>query len=91
MSTITYGEPVYRKVVNRDTLMYKTTEGPQAVIRNCLYCKHFELVRKGRPGVGRGYGMREGNKARGRIIQHVKAAHPTELAAAIVKATGETL
>jgi ribosomal protein L13E len=70
-------------MAHRDDGMFKVTEGPLAVIRQCLHCKHHEVVRKGRPGVGRGYGMREGNKARGRMIQHVKTAHPAEYAAAI--------
>lgn len=47
-----------------------------ATVRACLLCKHTELVRKGRPGVGRGYGMREGNMARGRMMTHIKEAHP---------------
>lgn len=56
--------------------MFTVHEGPLAVVRQCTLCKHFELVRKGLRGVGRGYGMREGNKARGRIIQHIKLNHP---------------
>lgn len=82
MMSIVYGKPVYGKKVHADDLMFKVSTGPLAVIRQCLHCKHFEIVRKGLPGVGRGYGMREGNKARGRIIQHVKTAHPEQYAAA---------
>lgn len=59
---------------------YKTVEGPMAVIRTCIHCGHFEKVRKGLLGVGRGYGMREGNKARGRMIQHINANHADKLA-----------
>ena len=55
---------------------YSEKRGPMAVIRQCAHCKHFEIVRVGMNGVGRGYGMREGNKARGRMIQHIKSAHP---------------
>ncbi len=55
---------------------YKTVEGPLAVVRACKYCKHIEIVKKGLRGAGRGYGMCEGNKARGRMIQHIKATHP---------------
>jgi len=44
-----------------------------ATVRVCDICGHIEKVVKGRPGVGRGYGMREGNKARGRMIQHINA------------------
>jgi hypothetical protein len=55
---------------------YGSREGPMAVVRYCLHCKHMEIVRKGMRGVGRGYGMREGNKARGRMIEHIKKSHP---------------
>mgnify|MGYP000878549199 CR=1 FL=1 len=54
---------------------FKTVEGPFAVMRCCNHCRHFEKVLKGRPGVGRGYGMREGNKARGRMIEHINTMH----------------
>lgn len=55
---------------------FKTYEGPFAVVRACNYCNHIEKVQKGVRNAGRGYGMREGNKARGRMIQHLKAEHP---------------
>ncbi len=61
-----------------DDLLFTGFEGPRMVIRSCRWCKHMELVPKGLRGVGRGYGMREGNKARGRMIQHVKVEHPRE-------------
>jgi len=51
---------------------FKTINGPLAVVRVCLICGHTETVRKGRPDAGRGYGFRYGNKARGRMIQHLK-------------------
>lgn len=54
---------------------YSERHGPFAVVRVCDICGHTELVRKGQPGVGRGYGFREGNKARGRMIQHIKKEH----------------
>ncbi len=54
---------------------FSTKSGPAATVRTCRLCGHAEIVRKGRPGVGRGYGMREGNKARGRMIQHIKWTH----------------
>lgn len=53
-----------------------TVTGGIATIRRCNICGHLERVEKGRPNVGRGYGMREGNKARGRMIQHIKDCHP---------------
>jgi hypothetical protein len=54
--------------------------GPRASVRVCKVCKHAETVKTGLRNAGRGYGMREGNKARGRMIQHIKSAHPDELA-----------
>ena len=67
-----------RQKANAVDALFSHMEGPLAVVLQCSMCKHFELVRKGLRGVGRGYGMREGNKARGRIIQHIKSAHPAE-------------
>ena len=58
---------------------YKERSGPYAKVRVCLLCGHSEIVRKGIRDAGRGYGMREGNKARGRMIQHIKAEHPEVL------------
>ncbi len=59
----------------------KAFDGPMAITRSCTLCKHYDLVRKERPGnAGRGWGMREGNKQRGRMIQHVKSEHPEALA-----------
>jgi len=55
---------------------FRVVKGPLAVIRVCEICGHKEVVKVGIPGVGRGYGMREGNKARGRMIQHIKSQHP---------------
>jgi len=52
------------------------TSGPFGTVRACLLCGEFDRIPKGR---GRGYGMREGNKSRGRMIQHVKENHPDEL------------
>lgn len=62
--------------------LFSKVAGPFAVVRVCNFCKHGESIPVGRGG-GRGYGMREGNKARGRMIQHVKIAHPDEYAKAI--------
>lgn len=65
----------------------KEVEGPMAKIRTCALClkgKPFStVVRKGIQGVGRGYGMSVGNKARGEMIQHLKTAHPAEFAQAV--------
>jgi hypothetical protein len=54
--------------------------GPRASVRVCKICKHAESVRTGLRNAGRGYGMREGNKARSRMIQHINSVHPDELA-----------
>ena len=59
-----------------------TTEGPFAVSRGCKLCKFYDVRRKVR-GLGRGNGMREGNKQRGRLIQHIKAEHPEAYAEAL--------
>lgn len=58
---------------------YKTYRSAIAVVRACIHCKHTERISCGVRGAGRGYGMREGNKARGRMIQHIKECHPQEL------------
>ena len=60
-------------------IYFKTVTGPLATVRVCIVCGHKEIVRKGIRGAGRGYGMREGNKARGRMIQHIKSEHPEVL------------
>lgn len=57
-------------------------EGPFAVVRACKLCK-FVHSRPKLQGTGRGTGMREGNKQRGILIQHIKAEHPAEYAAAM--------
>ncbi len=53
---------------------FKTYYGPLAVVRACNYCSFTVRLEIGHGG-GRGYGMREGNKARGRMIQHIKECH----------------
>jgi hypothetical protein len=57
-------------------------QGPLAVTRACRLCKWHDTRRK-IAGNGRGEGMREGNKQRGRLIQHLKEAHPAEFTAAV--------
>lgn len=58
--------------------------GPLGVVRACRLCKWHDFRRK-TVGLGRGTGMREGNKQRGRLIQHLKEAHPTEFTAAMAE------
>lgn len=43
-------------------------------LRTCTVCKHAEIYNF--TGGHRGAGMVGGNKARGRMIQHIKSAHP---------------
>lgn len=54
------------------------TDGPIGIAASCKLCKHGDFVKKER-SPGRGWGMREGNKQRGRMIQHVKDCHPEAL------------
>lgn len=69
-----------------DERMWKDTHGPLGVLRACLLCMFHTTVRKGIPGVGRGYGMRMGNKARGEMTQHFKTAHAAQYKALKVAA-----
>lgn len=57
---------------------FKRFDGPAAIVATCNHCKHADIVRKER-NPGRGWGMREGNKQRGRMIQHIKTMHPEKL------------
>lgn len=52
--------------------------GAFAITAGCKLCKHVDIARKER-APGRGWGMREGNKQRGRMIQHIKSEHPEVL------------
>jgi hypothetical protein len=61
------------------------SESALAVVRFCKVrgCNWSDTRRKpfpGNSGVGRGNGFREGNKQRGRAIQHVKQCHADLLA-----------
>lgn len=59
---------------------FRRYDGPFAISAGCLLCKHTDVTKKPPEGQrGRGWGMREGNKQRGRMIQHVKTAHPEKL------------
>jgi hypothetical protein len=75
-----------KPMVNREDcgLFFKTATA-LATVRACKFCKHVEIVRRSVAGrnnpLGRGYGLSAGNKARGRMIQHVKTEHPAEYAA----------
>ncbi len=78
--------------MSRDAGMFKVFDGPLAVVRTCLLCKHADVRRKhpaGRAPLGRGQGMSEGNKQRGRMIAHFKAEHPDAYAALYPKQASE--
>jgi len=47
-------------------------EGPTRIVRACTLCGWYDTRRR---GVGRGAGFAEGNKQRGRAIQHIKQEH----------------
>lgn len=55
-------------------------DGPIAIGRSCKLCQFHVVKRKERAGhAGRGWGMREGNKLRGQLIQHLREEHPEAL------------
>ena len=66
------------KVRITDDMMFRTLSGPLAIVRVCNDCG-FKIVLRRRTGVGRGYGFREGNKARGVMIQHYKKTHDGQI------------
>lgn len=65
-----------RAPTKEDHGLFNVVRGPIASVRTCKLCGHFEIYRY--TGGHRGAGMVGGNKARGRIIQHLKTAHPAE-------------
>jgi len=58
-----------------DDEMFRTVKGPFGVVRVCKFCEYRVVMRTGISGVGVGYGFREGNKARGKMIQHYNKEH----------------
>lgn len=58
----------------------KSYRGPMATVVACPHCKMTVRVPKSRPGfnVGRGYGLREINKARKQVYDHIIATHQKE-------------
>ena len=68
-------------MVHRAEAFFVRRDMPNGIIGMCKLCKHSDVVKKER-SPGRGWGMREGNKQRGRMIQHIKDAHPEALLAA---------
>jgi hypothetical protein len=64
--------------VTRAADFWRKVSGPMAVVHYCALCPTFRVTVRRCQG-GRGYGFREGNKARGAVIRHVKAAHADKL------------
>ena len=62
----------------QDDTMFKFYKGPFAVVRVCNFCDYKVVLKIGLRNAGRGYGMREGNKARGQMIQHYNKMHKDE-------------
>ena len=59
-----------------DRYQFSRSDGPLGISARCLLCRFYDFVRKPPEGQrGRGWGMREGNKQRGRMIQHFNAVH----------------
>ena len=56
-------------------LFVQRTEGHFAIGRTCTVCG-YSLSRQKERNPGRGWGMREGNILRGKLIQHVRKNHP---------------
>lgn len=57
---------IYRNLITTD-------EGPFGVAKTCRICGFMDYRQRGR---GRGAGFRLGNQSLGRVIQHIKTAHP---------------
>lgn len=56
----------------------KIHSGPFATVYACPCCKHTEKFENGRPGVGRGHGLRNGGACFSRMVRHVRDAHPEQ-------------
>ena len=56
-------------------LFIEKVNGHFAIGRTCTVCRFGITLSKERYP-GRGWGMREGNKLRGQMIQHIKQVHP---------------
>ena len=58
--------------------LFTRAAGPIGIAAHCNLCRHKEFIPKAHKP-GRGWGLRETNKLRGRMIQHVKQCHPEVL------------
>jgi hypothetical protein len=57
--------------------------GPFANVYQCPFCRFHMTTRHGRPGCGRGTGLRNGSLGVGAVVKHLHAEHPEELAFAL--------
>ena len=55
-------------------LFVDKADGKFAIVRRCTICS-FTLSKPKERNPGRGWGMREGNILRGKMVQHVKDEH----------------
>jgi hypothetical protein len=62
--------------------LVKKHSGPLATVYTCPFCKFSLSFPKGRPGVGRGHGLRHGGALHSKLAAHIRAEHPDQLAAA---------
>lgn len=64
----------------------KIFRGPRGTVYGCPHCKRAELVLRGGPGSGRGYGMRTGGAAFSRLAAHIRSDHADAIEQATVAA-----
>lgn len=56
----------------------KVHRGGLATVYACPCCSHIEKFSSGRPGVGRGHGLRNGGGCYSRMVAHIRATHPEQ-------------
>lgn len=64
----------------RETKAYgiKVTRAALATVYACPCCNHFERFANGRPGTGRGHGLRQGGGCYSRMVAHIRREHPEQ-------------
>lgn len=67
------------KTDNARALVHKTS-GALATVYACPFCRRFsKVMRKGIPGVGRGYGLALGGAYSAQVAAHIRAEHPEKV------------
>lgn len=56
----------------------KKHRGPMATVYACPCCSFTLKFERGRPGVGRGHGLRNGGKLFHQMCAHVRSEHPEQ-------------